>query len=70
MTLTNNQPGPEGRSWSDQKPAEAGRKLSVKRIALLVLLLLAVLVIYAWIDGGEQPLHPIAQPIPLPGQAE
>lgn len=34
--------------------------------ALLALLVL----IYAWIDGGRQPVRPIAQPIPIPGAAK
>jgi len=31
-------------------------------VAAIVLLVLA----YAWIDGGREPLRPIAQPIPVP----
>lgn len=31
-------------------------------IAAIVLLVLA----YAWIDGGREPLRPIAEPIPVP----
>lgn len=31
-------------------------------IAAIVLLVLA----YAWIDGGREPLHPISQPVPVP----
>lgn len=34
--------------------------------ALVVLAVLA----YAWIDGGRQPVRPIAQPIPIPGAAK
>jgi len=35
-------------------------------IALVVMALLAVL---AWIDGGEEPLRPIAETVALPGAA-
>ncbi len=28
-----------------------------------------LLVAYGWIAGGEQPLHEIAQPVPVPGAA-
>jgi hypothetical protein len=31
-------------------------------IAAIVLLVLA----YAWIDGGREPLRPISEPIPVP----
>lgn len=31
--------------------------------ALIVLLVLA----YAWIDGGREPVRPIVEPIPVPG---
>jgi hypothetical protein len=30
----------------------------------------AALLALAWFDGGEEPLHPIAQDIALPGQAQ
>lgn len=35
-------------------------------VGAFALLVLAVLV-YAWIDGGRQPVKPIRQPIPIPG---
>jgi hypothetical protein len=38
------------------------------RVVAGVLVLLA-LVALAWMDGGEEPLHPIAQEIELPGAA-
>ena len=31
--------------------------------------LIALLLVYAWVDGGEEPLRPIAQPVPVPGAA-
>lgn len=41
-----------------------------KRIVWAVVALVAALLLYAWIDGGEEPLRPIAQPIDLPETAE
>lgn len=29
-------------------------------------LLATAAIAYLWIDGGEEPLHPIAEPVPLP----
>jgi hypothetical protein len=29
-----------------------------------------LLIAYAWIDGGEQPLREIAQPVAVPGAAQ
>ncbi|MEM6858648.1 MAG: hypothetical protein AAF559_12315 [Pseudomonadota bacterium] len=40
-------------------------KRHVVLFAGLAALLLAVL---AWIDGGEEPLHTIVQPVALPGE--
>ncbi|WP_374405845.1 hypothetical protein [Pelagerythrobacter sp.] len=37
-----------------------------KRIAWAAAAVIAVLLLYAWIDGGEEPLRPIAQPVDLP----
>lgn len=31
--------------------------------AALLLLLVAIIVAYAWIDGGAEPVHDIAQPV-------
>ena len=28
--------------------------------------LVALVLVYAWIDGGEEPLRPIAQPVEVP----
>lgn len=40
-----------------------------KAIALGVALALLLLLIYAWFDGGEEPVRPIIQPVELPEQA-
>lgn len=40
-----------------------------RRLALLVAVAAAGLLL-AWIDGGEEPLHPIAQPVTLPEQPQ
>ncbi|WP_143704550.1 hypothetical protein [Porphyrobacter sp. TH134] len=29
-----------------------------------------VLLVLAWFDGGEEPLHPIAETVALPGQGQ
>jgi hypothetical protein len=41
-----------------------------RRIAGVVVALIAALLLYAWIDGGEEPLRPISEPVPLPETAE
>lgn len=49
---------------------EPVQKLRVPRGRLVAgVLVLAALVCLAWVDGGEEPLHPIAQEIELPGAA-
>jgi hypothetical protein len=40
--------------------------MSGRRIGWIAAALLVALLVYAWIDGGEQPLRPIVQPVPLP----
>lgn len=40
-----------------------------RRIVGVVVALVAALLIYAWVDGGEQPLRPIAEPVALPENA-
>ena len=40
----------------------------LRRLAVVVLVI-AALAGLAWIDGGEEPLHPIAQPVELPEAA-
>ena len=44
-------------------------KTSGKRIGYAVLVVLVIVGVAAWIDGGEEPLRPIAQPVPLPEAA-
>jgi hypothetical protein len=34
----------------------------------LTLALLAVLIAYAWIDGGREPVREISEPVPVPEQ--
>lgn len=45
------------------------RAMTGRRIGWIAGVLLAVLLGWAWIDGGEQPLRPIAQPVAVPGSA-
>ena len=40
-----------------------------KRMGWIVALVIALLV-YAWIDGGEEPLRPIVEPIAVPESAQ
>jgi hypothetical protein len=40
-----------------------------KRIGWIIAVLVALLV-YAWIDGGEEPLRPIVEPIAVPENAQ
>ena len=37
-----------------------------RRIGWIAAVLVALLLVYAWIDGGEAPLRPIVQPIDVP----
>ncbi|GEM_PF-709212 len=37
-----------------------------RRIVLVVAALALALLAYAWIDGGREPLRPIAEPVPVP----
>jgi ferric-dicitrate binding protein FerR (iron transport regulator) len=45
-------------------------RLQPRRAAVVVLALVAGLAALAWFDGGEEPLHPIAQPVELPGAGQ
>jgi len=47
-------PRPDGRRWA---------------LALALAGLAAALLALAWFDGGEEPLHPIAQAVAVPGAA-
>ena len=40
--------------------------MSRRRIGWLAAALVGVLLVYAWIDGGEEPLRTIEQPVALP----
>ena len=37
-----------------------------RRIGWVAAVLVALVLVYAWIDGGEEPLRPIVQPIEVP----
>lgn len=37
-----------------------------RRIGWIAAALFGALILYAWIDGGEEPLRPIEQPVLLP----
>jgi hypothetical protein len=40
--------------------------LSLRRIGLALVLIAVLILAYAWIDGGEEPLRPMFQEIPVP----
>ena len=44
--------------------------MSSRRIGWIAAALIALVLVYAWIDGGEEPLRPITQPIDVPGAAQ
>ncbi len=44
----------------------ARRKLTIG----LAVLAVVVLLMLAWFDGGEEAIHPIAEPVALPEQAQ
>lgn len=41
-----------------------------KRMGWIAGALVVLLLIYAWIDGGEEALHPISEPVPVPQGAQ
>lgn len=41
-----------------------------RRIGWIGAALVALLLAYAWIDGGEEALHPIVQPVAVPEHAQ
>ncbi|MDG5748589.1 hypothetical protein P8Q88_10405 [Qipengyuania sp. XHP0207] len=43
--------------------------MNSKRIMGVVATIIGVLLVVAWIDGGQEPLHPIEQEIATPGAA-
>jgi hypothetical protein len=49
------------------RPTARGSK---RRYALYGVGALILLVVLAYIDGGEEPLHPIIQSVSLPSQSE
>jgi hypothetical protein len=40
-----------------------------RRIGWIAGAVVVLVLIYAWIDGGERALHPIVQPVPVPASA-
>lgn len=41
-----------------------------RRINHIAGAIVVLLLVYAWIDGGEEPLRPIAEPVELPAAAQ
>lgn len=42
---------------------------SLRRIGIALLLLVAIILAYAWIDGGREPLRPMSHDIAVPEAA-
>ncbi len=40
--------------------------ISARRIGIYLAIALALLILAAWIDGGEEPLRNISQPVAMP----
>ena len=40
--------------------------MSARQIGWVAAVLAGALLLYAWIDGGEEPLRAIVQPVPVP----
>ena len=43
--------------------------MSSRRIGGIAVAVFVVICVIAWIDGGQEPLHPIEQEIAVPGAA-
>ncbi|MFN2100942.1 hypothetical protein [Altererythrobacter sp. MF3-039] len=41
-----------------------------KRKVLAILSVIAIILIVAWIDGGEEPLRTIVEPVEVPGSVQ
>ncbi len=41
-----------------------------RRMGWMAAALIALVMAYAWFDGGEEPMRPIAEPIDVPGGAQ
>ena len=41
-----------------------------RRMGWMAAALVALVLVYAWIDGGEEPLRPMVDPIEVPGSAQ
>ena len=41
-----------------------------RRIGWIATALIALVLVYAWIDGGEEPLRPMSEPIAVPAGAQ
>ncbi len=40
--------------------------IRTRRFGWIAALVVALVLIYAWIDGGEEPMRPMAEPVELP----
>jgi len=36
------------------------------RILAAVVVIVLIVIVYAWLDGGEEPLREISEPVPVP----
>jgi hypothetical protein len=56
-------------SWNRIRPLRDRTLAKPRTIGLAAAAVALAVLLYAWIDGGEEPLRPIAQPIDLPERA-
>ena len=63
-------PRPSPLSSSGLQDAPARRIPGSVRWAMIAGIITAGLLALAWFDGGEEPLHPIAEAVPLPDQEQ
>lgn len=51
-------------------PAAPLRQAGVRRWPVIAVVLTLAGLVLAWIEGGEEPLRPIAAPVDLPGEQQ
>ena len=51
---------------NDRHSNGSARKWGVSRLAFVLGALALIIVAYAWVDGGREPIHEIAVPVAVP----
>lgn len=57
-------------SWNRTRPLRDRTLAKPRMIAIAAAVAVIGLLIFAWVDGGEEPLRPIADPVELPERAQ